>query len=91
MLGTLFQYYCSLNLNQHIILELLFHFFDFRIYHFVYGVISNRTIRAKHPFVTDLDKEEKQIKKEEEEANEYLQAFSKIQDTDNEGIKDNEE
>ena len=55
------------------------------------GVISNRTIRAKHPFVTDLDKEEKQIKKEEEEANEYLQAFSKIQDTDNEGIKDNEE
>lgn len=55
------------------------------------GIISNRTIRARHPFVTDLDKEEKQIKKEEKEANEYLQAFENIQGTDDEGIKDNEE
>ena len=55
------------------------------------GIISNRTIRARHPFVTDLDKEEKQIKKEEKEANEYLQAFENIQSTDDKGIKDNEE
>jgi len=55
------------------------------------GIVSNRTIRAKHPFVTDLDKEEKQIKKEEKEDNEYLQAFENIQDTDDEGIKDDEQ
>ena len=38
-----------------------------------------------------VKQEEKQIKKEEEEANEYLQAFKNIQGKDDEGIKDNEE
>lgn len=32
------------------------------------GIISKRTIRANHPWVTDLQEEEEQIKKEESEA-----------------------
>lgn len=63
------------------------------------GIISNKTIRSKHPFVTDLEKEEKQIAKEEQEANEYAQSFAKLQNKNNnnnsknndEGIGNNEE
>lgn len=55
------------------------------------GIISNRTIRSKHPFVTDLDKEEKQIRKEEQEENEYLQAFNNLHDSNNKGLEDNEQ
>ena len=53
------------------------------------GIISKKTILSKHPFVTDVAKEQQQIKTEEKEENEYLQAFENIQ---NEGqdVEENE-
>ena len=55
------------------------------------GIISMKTIRAKHPYVTDIEKEEKQIKIEEQEENEYAQAFNNLQNnSNNEGLEDNE-
>lgn len=47
------------------------------------GIISNRTIRAKHPYVTDLEKEEKQIQKEIQDENEYLSSFDELQNNKN--------
>lgn len=55
------------------------------------GIISMKTIRAKHPYVTDIEKEEKQIEIEEQEENEYAQAFNNLQNnSNNEGLEDNE-
>lgn len=55
------------------------------------GIISMKTIRAKHPFVTDIEKEEKQIEIEEQEENEYAQAFNNLQNnSNNKGLEDNE-
>lgn len=55
------------------------------------GIISMKTIRAKHPYVTDIEKEEKQIEIEEQEENEYAQAFNNLQNnSNNEGSEDNE-
>lgn len=55
------------------------------------GIISMKTIRAKHPYVTDIEKEEKQIKIEEQTENEYEQAFKNLQNnSNNKGLEDNE-
>lgn len=55
------------------------------------GIISMKTIRAKHPYVTDIEKEEKQIKLEEQKENEYEQAFNNLQNnSNNKGSEDNE-
>lgn len=55
------------------------------------GIISMKTIRAKHPYVTNIEKEEKQIEIEEQEENEYAQAFNNLQNnSNNEGLEDNE-
>lgn len=54
------------------------------------GIISMKSIRAKHPYVTNLEKEEEQIKEEELSENEYAQAFGNLQSNTNKGIENNE-
>lgn len=56
------------------------------------GIISMKTIRSKHPFVSDLEKEEQQIKKEEKANNEYEEEFIKLQNenSNKEGLNDDE-
>ncbi len=39
------------------------------------GIVSNETLRAKHPLVEDAEKEEKRIKKEESERLKYLDDY----------------
>lgn len=53
------------------------------------GVISDKTIQKNHPWVEDADQEERQIKKEqqeaEDEADQYKDTFRQGQDVNNDG------
>ena len=42
------------------------------------GIVSNKTILKNHPWVSDVEAEEKQIKKEEAEDMEYNDTFQKL-------------